>query len=146
MFEGKKIGVVVPAYNEEKLIGRVIETMPGFVDRIIVVDDRSRDRTRDIVREYQEKDEYHDRLVLIAPKENGGVGRAIVLGYKFAIEDGLEVAAVMAGDAQMDPDELPEVIGPVVRDEADYVKGNRLLTGDAWNMIPHYRFLGNAGA
>ena len=141
MFEGKTIAVVVPAYNEEKLIGKVIETMPDFVDKIYVVDDCSQDRTRDLVLEYQER---YDKLELISLPVNQGVGKAISEGYKQALADGCEVTAVMAGDAQMDPDELPNVVGPVVRNEADYVKGNRLFTGEAWRIIPRHRFLGNA--
>jgi len=56
----------------------------------------------------------------------------------------MEVIAVMAGDAQMDPDELDKIVDPVIRGEADYVKGNRLFTGQAWHLIPKYRYMGNA--
>jgi glycosyltransferase involved in cell wall biosynthesis len=142
MLEGKKIGVVIPAHNEEKLIGRVIETMPEFVDRMIVVDDRSSDETRGVVEKYQERDK--KRVFLIPLEQNRGVGGAIVSGYKRAIEEGLDVVAVMAGDAQMDPDDLFRVVNPVVRGETDYVKGNRLFRGESWKMIPHYRYLGNS--
>lgn len=142
MFEGARVAVVVPAYNEELLIGRVIETMPEFVDLIIVVDDKSRDRTAEIVEEYCQR--LGERLVLLRHEVNRGVGAAIVSGYRLAQQRGMDVAAVMAGDAQMDPAELPAIVGPVARDEADYVKGNRLFTGEAWQMIPRYRYLGNA--
>jgi hypothetical protein len=67
-----------------------------------------------------------------------------VSGYRKLLSEGVDVAVVMAGDAQMDPDDLPNVVGPVVRGEADYVKGNRLFTGEAWQLIPRYRYLGNA--
>lgn len=144
MYEGKKTGVVVPAYNEEKLIIRVLETMPDFVDMIYVVDDQSIDRTCALVEEYQREDELGGRVDLIRLPVNSGVGAAIVAGYKKALDDGMEVMAVMAGDAQMDPDELHRVVGPVCRDEVDYVKGNRLFTGESWKIIPKYRFLGNA--
>ncbi len=144
MLKNKRIGVVVPAYNEEKLIGRVIETMPDFVDCIYVVDDCSPDTTCDRVNEYLEQPAMADRLVLIRLSVNQGVGKAIVTGYERAAADGMDVVAVMAGDAQMDPDELEQVVGPVVDSEADYVKGNRLFTGEAWQMIPKYRYIGNA--
>ena len=58
--------------------------------------------------------------------------------------DDMDVVAVMAGDAQMDPDDLPSVIEPIVFEEAEYVKGNRLFTGEAWETIPRYRYLGNS--
>lgn len=144
MYQGKKIGVVVPAYNEETLIGRVIETMPDFVDRIYVVDDCSQDGTCDRVRSYLSQASFNGRLELIRHTANQGVGGAIVTGYRKAAEDSMDVVAVMAGDAQMDPAELERVVGPVVRDEADYVKGNRLFTGEAWHLIPRHRYLGNA--
>jgi glycosyltransferase involved in cell wall biosynthesis len=142
MFEGARVAVVVPAYNEELLIGRVIETMPDFVDLIVVVDDHSGDRTAEVVESYGER--LGERLVLLRHEVNRGVGAAIVSGYRLAQERGMDVVAVMAGDAQMDPADLPLIIGPVVRDEADYVKGNRLFTGEAWRLIPRYRYLGNA--
>src|SRR5215471_8917260 len=142
MYEGKTIAVVVPAYNEEKLIGRVLETIPDFVDLIIVVDDASTDQTLDIAASYRGL--LGDRLVLLYHKENQGVGGAIVTGYQQALAREIDVTAVMAGDAQMDPADLGRVVAPVVRGEADYVKGNRLFRGESWQMIPHYRYLGNA--
>jgi glycosyltransferase involved in cell wall biosynthesis len=142
VYESKTIAVVVPAYNEEKLIGKVLETMPDFVDVVIVVDDASTDCTADIVASYQAK--FSDRLVLIPHKENQGVGASIVTGYKEASAMGFDVVVVMAGDGQMDPADLDRVVAPVARGEADYVKGNRLFRGESWRMIPHYRYLGNA--
>lgn len=141
MLEGKKIGVVVPAFNEEKLIRRVLETMPSFVDRVIVVDDCSRDRT---VTEIQSCQEKNRRLLLVRHDQNQGVGKAISTGYQRAREEGLDVVAVMAGDAQMDPGDLLSVITPVVRGDVDYAKGNRLFRGESWRVIPHHRYLGNA--
>lgn len=144
MLEGKRIGVVVPAYNEEKLIGRVIETMPDFVDGIYIVDDCSLDATQERVKAYLCQPCFKERLELVPHEINQGVGAAINTGYQRAAQAGMDVVAVMAGDAQMDPDELDRVCLPVVRDEADYVKGNRLFTGEAWQLIPRYRYLGNA--
>ncbi|MDX1512891.1 MAG: glycosyltransferase family 2 protein [Gammaproteobacteria bacterium] len=141
MFEGAKIGVVVPCYDEERLIARVLETMPDFVDRIYVVDDRSTDATAEVVRRHAEGD---PRIELIVHELNQGVGGAIATGYKAALSDRVDVTVVMAGDAQMDPDDLPAIVGPVARGECDYTKGNRLFTGDAWRVIPRVRYLGNS--
>ena len=142
MHLGCKVGVVVPAYNEEKLIERTVRTMPSFVDRIIVVDDCSRDRTVEIIRSLAQ--EFGDRLILVRHERNQGVGRTIVTGYKRAMEEECEVTAVMAGDAQMDPRDLIRIIEPVAKREADYVKGNRLFRGESWQMIPKHRYLGNS--
>ncbi len=141
MYAGKTIAVVVPAYNEEGLIRRTLSTIPEFVDRIIVVDDASSDATPRIVKEIRERD---DRVVHIHHDRNQGVGGAIITGYKQAAQMEIDVTAVMAGDGQMDPEDLLEVIKPVAHAEVDYTKGNRLFQGDAWNMIPHYRYLGNS--
>lgn len=144
MFTGKKVGVVVPCHNEEKLIVQVLETMPHIVDTVIVVDDVSKDDTAGVVERFKAEKKPEYDLVLIRHDKNQGVGAAIVTGYKKAIEMGIDVTAVMAGDAQMDPEELPDIVGPVARGEADYVKGNRLFSGQAWQKIPRYRYLGNA--
>jgi len=141
MLNEKLIGVVVPAYNESSQIAKVIETIPGFVDKIIVVDDASNDNTAEVVEQYRHKS---NKLEIIRHETNQGVGGAISTGYKFAKDMELEVTAVMAGDGQMDPGELEKIIAPIIEGAADYVKGNRLFYGDAWKMIPHYRYLGNS--
>jgi len=142
MYKGKTIGVVVPAYNEELLIGRVIETMPDFVDKVVVVDDSSKDQTRTIVESYVRLS--NNRLELISLPQNQGVGGAIAEGYKWCRDHGIEVTVVMAGDAQMDPCDMPALLEPVVMGEVDYAKGNRLISGEAWKKIPRVRYLGNA--
>ena len=141
MHAGKTIAVVVPAYNEERLIGTTLKRVPSFVDKVIVTDDGSGDDTVRVVEERRVED---DRIILIRHQENQGVGRAIASGYKKAVEMEMDVTAVMAGDGQMDPDDLISMIDPVAREEVDYTKGNRLFQGDAWDMIPHYRYLGNS--
>lgn len=141
MLKEKSIGVVIPAYNESSQIAKVIETIPAFVDKVIVVDDASVDDTAVIVEQYQHTS---DKIEIIRHETNQGVGGAISTGYKSARDAGLEVTVVMAGDGQMDPNELETIIAPIIEGSADYVKGNRLFYGDAWRMIPHYRYLGNS--
>jgi glycosyltransferase involved in cell wall biosynthesis len=141
MYLKKTISVVVPAYNEEKLVGQTLTSIPDFVDKLIVVDDGSTDNTAKIVMETAENDQ---RIHLIQHEANQGVGGAIVTGYKKARDLHMDVTVVMAGDAQMDPNDLIRIIEPVADGSADYTKGNRLFYGDAWNMIPHYRYLGNS--
>ncbi len=77
-------------------------------------------------------------------ERNQGVGAAIVTGYKRALAERIDVTVVMAGDNQMDPDELETIAGPVRRGEVDYAKANRLISGRAWELIPRTRYLGNA--
>jgi len=133
------VAVVVPAHNEEKLIAETIRGIPQFVDRIYVVDDRSSDGTVEAVRTLADP-----RVVLLEHERNLGVGGAIITGYLKARDDRIDVTAVMAADAQMDPDDLETFAGAVARGEVDYSKANRLFTGQAWEVIPRYRYLGNA--
>ena len=141
MYKKEKIAVVVPCHNEEKLISKVIETLPDFVDEVIIVDDASVDKTKTKVGELSK---INKKLKLVSHTKNLGVGASIISGYKEALAGKASVIAVMAGDAQMDPAELKDVISPVVSRKADYVKGNRLFTGEAWQKIPHVRYIGNA--
>lgn len=189
MLHGKTIAVVIPSFNEALQIGMVIETMPAFVDKMIVVDDCSRDGMDEVVQRYipivgkgmsipefhfgeaatkyqrakqmlyeqnQKEKKYftpaevlnqdadNDRLILIRHKKNGGVGAAIATGYKWCKDRTIDCVAVMAGDGQMDPDELESICTPVVTEGIDYVKGNRLIHGAAWMAIPRIRFFGNS--
>jgi glycosyltransferase involved in cell wall biosynthesis len=139
MLEGKTIAVVVPAHDEERLIATTLRGIPGFVDRVYVVDDASTDATAERAREIGDP-----RVEVLRHDRNRGVGAAIVTGYRRAAADGMDVTAVMAGDNQMDPAELADIVIPVVRDEVDYAKANRLFTGEAWRVIPRSRYLGNA--
>ena len=141
MLEGKTIAVVVPAYQEEQQIPKVLKSMPGFVDWIVVVDDASTDHTPEVVERFASRD---PRVVLLRHERNKGVGAAIATGYRWARDKGVDVTAVMAGDFQMDPEDLPKVVLPVVRGWADYVKGNRLITGEAFRRIPWVRLMGNS--
>jgi glycosyltransferase involved in cell wall biosynthesis len=139
VFEGKRVAVVVPAYDEEALIAATIAGIPSLVDRIVVVDDGSTDRTADRAREAGD-----ERVEVLAHDRRRGVGAAILTGYRRVLEDGIDVVAVMNGDSQMDPTDLPALVGPVARGELDYAKANRLFTGQAWELIPKTRFFGNA--
>ncbi len=141
MYANKTIGVVVPAYNEERLIAEVLGRIPAYVDKIVVVDDCSRDGTRAAVKSMLDRDA---RIVLIEHASNRGVGAAIVSGYKKCRDLAMDITAVMAGDNQMDPAELPKLLEPVADGRADYVKGNRLITGEAWKIMPRARYLGSA--
>lgn len=188
MLLGKTIAVTVPAYNEESQIGMVIETMPDYVDRIVIVNDGSKDKTAEVVMKYIKEDTkkaieikklecnltetiynkadivlqemrkaeeskypsheiYNDndtdRIVLIN-EVNSGVGAAIAMGYKWCRDHAIDCTAVMAGDGQMDPDELEGIVMPVIEEGIDYVKGNRLSHPAAKLIVPQVRYFGNS--
>jgi glycosyltransferase involved in cell wall biosynthesis len=139
VLEGKTVAVVVPAHDEEALIAATLQGIPPFVDRIVVVDDASRDATAERARGVGDP-----RVEVVTHERNLGVGAAIVTGYRRALAEGMDATAVMAGDNQMDPGELEELALPVLRGEVDYAKANRLFTGSAWRLIPKSRYFGNA--
>jgi glycosyltransferase involved in cell wall biosynthesis len=139
MLERKRVAVVVPAYDEERLVGETLRGIPDFVDRVFVVDDASRDATGERAREVGDP-----RVEVIRHEKNRGVGAAIASGYRRALEEGIDVTCVMAADNQMDASELESLAGPVARGEIEYAKANRLVSGEAWEVIPRTRYLGNA--
>lgn len=141
MYKGKKIAVVVPAYNEEKLIAKTLGSMPDFVDLIVTVNDGSTDQTEAIIEEHQKQD---SRICPITNAPNLGLGRSLWKGYAKCYEEGADIFVVMAGDGQMAPEDLPVVLEPIVTGRAEYSKGNRLQNKDVKRHMPLHRFFGNA--
>jgi len=141
MYKNKSICVVIPAHNEAGQIGKVIETMPTYVDKIVIVDDKSTDNTAEAVQKYQRENE---KILLIRHEINQGCGGSLATGYKWAAENNFDVAVRMDGDGQMNPHDLQLLLDPVVEEKAEYAKGNRLITGEAYRKIPKIRYFGNA--
>jgi glycosyltransferase involved in cell wall biosynthesis len=138
MYKDSRIVVVVPARNEAAHISRVITSMPALVDGIVVVDDCSDDGTADQAREAGDS-----RVAIVATSAQSGVGGAMVLGYRRAIELGCDIAVKMDGDGQMPAEYLPSLLDAIIEDGYDYAKGNRFLTGESVKVMPTHRMLGN---
>ncbi|WP_408958834.1 glycosyltransferase family 2 protein [Natrinema sp. 74] len=172
MYRRHTIGVIVPAYNEGGRIGDVLATMPDFVDRIYAVDDRSTDDTWEIIQSYAATstrataesaavdasqsggERIHaslpdggavvgSEIVPIRHAENQGAGGALRTGYVHARDDGVDIAVTMDADGQMDPDQLPKLLDPIVDGDADYTKGNRLADRPSRREMPPFRLFGN---
>lgn len=177
MLHNKTIAVIVSAYNEESQINAVLDAIPEFVDRIIVVNDKSNDNTESIIEKYLEDnhselvlpnidpkaqaqytvpEQYYptaevvntspdsDRIILINHKKNEGPGGSVTTGYKWALEHNIDCIATIDGDGQMDISELESVCTPILNEEVDYAKGNRLIHRSALLIIPKLRFFGNS--
>jgi len=172
-YEQTRIGVVVPVFNEAPFIEDVLESVPAFVDSVYVVDDRSTDGTWELVRDHAATEivdpdgqsptngvRYADGgAVLARPSSteqtaspqvtavrhtvNRGRGGAIKTGYRLALDDDIEVIAVMDGDGQMDGAILDRILSPVIDGDAVYAKGNRLVNSDCWAEMSRWRLFGN---
>jgi glycosyltransferase involved in cell wall biosynthesis len=138
VLDDAQIAIVVPAYNEALHIAPMLRGIPAFVDHIIVVDDGSSDGTAELVAASEDA-----RVRLLRHARNRGVGAALKTGYQAAFDAGADVVAVMAGDGQMDPADLHDLLAPLLRGDADYAKGDRLSHPLARTHMPLARYIGN---
>lgn len=138
MYKGYKIAAVVPAHNEANQIKEVIVTMPDIVDIIAITDDVSSDDTASIAEATGD-----DRVIVTRHKKNTGVGGAIISSHAVAISKGSQINVVFAGDGQMDPDYLTQLLDPIVEGKYGYAKGTRLFSKNSHAGMPKYRIFGN---
>jgi glycosyltransferase involved in cell wall biosynthesis len=141
MYRGKRISLVIPAYNEERLIRPTLEEVPEIIDKIYVIDDGSTDRMAEVVKECQKND---NRIELIQHGKNLGPGQGVITGYKRSAQDGYDIAVVVGGDHQMPLDQVSNLLDPLIEGNADYTKGNRfMMGGNALKDMPKIRLIGN---
>ncbi len=138
MYKDLVVAVVVPAYNEHDHIEKVLRTMPDLVDRVVVVDDCSSDDTAEIARAAGD-----NRTTVVRTERNLGVGGAIITGHRKVLELGADVSVVMAGDAQMDPAYLPNLLDPIADEGYGFTKANRFFSITSFAGMPRHRVFGN---
>lgn len=139
---GYRIVAVVPAFRVEAQIQSVLRALPSYLKDIIVVDDASPDHTSDLVAARARRDR---RIILLRHDRNQGVGGAMLTGFRKALELGAQIIVKIDGDGQMDIDDLPRLITPLIEGNADYAKGNRFRDFIALRRMPLIRRLGNIG-
>jgi dolichol-phosphate mannosyltransferase len=139
MLNNIKIAVVIPAFRVVDTIKGVILSISDVVDYIIVVDDAC----PDLSGKEAEKTE-KENLIVIYHERNQGVGGALVTGYMKAMELGCEIVVKIDGDGQMEPKYIDDLVGPLIKDEADYTKGNRFQDFRALKTMPKIRLFGNS--
>lgn len=143
MYRHKKIALVIPAHNEEKLIRPTLQSVPGIIDTVYVVDDKSTDKQNEMVHACIAKDH---RIKLLVHQTNQGPGGAIITGYLESSKDGHDITVVVGGDHQMPLDEVRNFLDPLIDGKADYAKGNRFLLNrieDTLRKMPKLRLIGN---
>jgi glycosyltransferase involved in cell wall biosynthesis len=138
MYEGLRVAVVVPAFREREHIAQVITTMPATVDHVLVVDDASPDDTSQVALAVGDP-----RTEVLRHEKNKGVGGSIVTGHRRALELQADVCVVMAGDGQMDPDQLPRLLAPLANDGYAFAKANRFYSATSFAGMPRHRVVGN---
>jgi len=138
MYEGLRVAVVVPAFREREHIAEVITTMPATVDHVLVVDDASPDDTSEVATAVDDP-----RTEVLRHECNKGVGGAIVTGHRRALELGADVCVVMAGDGQMDPEQLPRLLTPLAQHGYAFAKANRFYSATSYAGMPTHRVVGN---
>lgn len=116
-----KVLLIIPAYNEEENILKTVKKIEEYSNEIdyIVINDGSKDRTEEILKENQIK---HIQLV-----KNLGIGGAVQTGYKYAYENGYDIAIQFDGDGQHDVNYVPEICEKIINGQADMVIGTRYL-------------------
>ena len=132
-----RIGVVIPARNEELFIQKVVETLPTFVDLAVVINDGSTDKTQAILDAMNPSTKIHCITL-----DGEGVGAAIDAGHQFLLQHWQEqhfISVVMAGDGQMNPNDMEALLQPVLQNTADYAKGNRFAHQNGTQSMPKIR-------
>lgn len=133
MFEGLSVVAFAPVLDEERKIAEVVRRTPrDVVDRLVVIDDGSTDRSAAVARE--------GGAEILAMGATLGVGAALRSGYAYARREGFDVAVVMAGNNKDAPEEIPRLLEPIAAGEAVLVQGSRYLAkGASYGDMPAYR-------
>jgi glycosyltransferase involved in cell wall biosynthesis len=143
MYRNKKIALVIPTYNEERLIKPTLENIPKIIDKIYVVDDASPDDQNEVISRCAQKD---SRMELLKHKANQGPGGAVITGYLQSSKDGYDIVVVIGGDNQMSLNEVEDFLNPLIDGKVDYAKGNRFLLSrieDTLEKMPKIKLIGN---
>lgn len=140
MYRNLKVAVVVPCYNEEKLARKTIDSVPDFVDKIIAVDDGSKDNTTKVLKKAKAE---NNKVEIITNKKNVGLGKSMLNAFDSLDGSDIDAIGVMAGDAQMDPKYLPKLLDTIVDEKVDVAKANRFSQFHQVDHMPRYRRVGN---
>ncbi len=144
----KRILIFIVAYNAEKTIESVLDRIPRELHcrnvEVLIIDDSSKDRTFQMgLKREDRKGDF--RITVLRTPENQGYGGNQKLGYRYAIDNGFDIVALIHGDGQYAPEKLPILLEPFLKEEADAVFGSRMINKqDALKGgMPLYKWVGN---
>ena len=141
MYRKLETAVVIPCYNEEKMITQTIKKIPEYIDHIIAVNDASTDNTIGVLKKIKKQ---YIKLIIVDNKVNQGVGGALIAGYDYAVKNTKATAiGIVAGDDQFDSSYLKAMLDDFIDQSADYVKASRFFHREAFKTMPKYRQFGN---
>lgn len=138
MFQGMKVSITIPVYNEEHFIGDLLSDIPEIIDYIVVVDDASTDNSWEIIKSFQDS-----RIYRIRHEENQGVGKSTLAGHNKGVELNADFLVRIDGDYQMDLDYLVPLLEPLMENNIHFTKGNRLRIKEMRGEMPRFRLFGN---
>ena len=135
MLKGKTVTVVMPALNEELLIGKVLQTIPSFVDSIVVIDDGSTDRTVEIAQAHN--------AIVVSHGMNKGVGMSLQSGIDKVLEMGSDIMVNIDADNQFETADIENIVRPIAEDKADFVTASRFKDKQLYPVMSKVKFWGN---
>jgi len=135
MIKGKRVAVVIPAFNEELLIGKVLEGIPSFVDSIVVINDGSTDKTAEIAESH--------KAIVVSHETNRGVGMSLQSGISKVLEMGSDIMVSIDADNQFDTADIEKLVMPIAEDRADFVTASRFKDKQLYPVMSKVKFWGN---
>ena len=138
--QSRKVGVVIPCYRVRDKLRSVVESLPDWIDVIIVVDDACPEKSFEVLNV-----DSGARIILLRHESNQGVGGAMITGFRRALQEECDIIAKMDGDGQMDPANLVAIVHPIASGLCDFTKGNRFVYLESLRVMPFARWMGNVG-
>lgn len=135
------VSVIIPVYNEERNIEYVIEGVEKYCENIIIVDDKSTDKSYEIIKNLQHR--FSEKIIVLQNDKNSGIGYSVKKGMKKALELNNDIIIKFDGDNQHLPEDIPKFKTKLINEQLDLIKGNRFLINEYSEPMPNLKILGN---
>ena len=135
------VSVIIPVYNEERNIEYVIEGVEKYCENIIIVDDKSTDKSYEIIKNLQQR--FSEKIIVLQNDKNSGIGYSVKKGMKKALELNNDIIIKFDGDNQHLPEDIPKFKTKLINEQLDLIKGNRFLINEYSEPMPNLKILGN---